>query len=521
MYCFRYILNHRNYIIEQVIRQRLRALNNKAIIATMNTKRLYEILKHKTDLFFALAILIGSGLYMSLIFNNNLWVDEAFTASIIRSPLKELWTRTAADTLPPFYNFFGKLLTSIIGYSAPVMKFGSVIPMIGTLILGACPVRREFGNAVSALFMLFLLSMPNFYYYAVEIRMYSWGIFAVTGAAVYCYRAMMLRTPKDWGKFAFFTVLAGYVHHFAFVSTGMLWLFSLVSILFRSVHKKNDKGSEPFLNGIRPWGVSLFCTFLLYFPCMLLTIHQIKNASSYFSMTPLTIHSFLSDLRFPFVTHYTALSALLLLLAVFAFVSWLFFKEEHSLSGLMFAAVFFATLIFGYSVSLLKGSSMFTARYLVPSLGSFWLGCAVLIVPAIQNMTASEKLRRFCFALIILLVSMTGIVTYCTQFKSEYAKGVDHMTAFFDSELGPDDGYIIYENSYQIEDCFRYYYPDLKKYDWESAGEISGTVWFFAVDGFKKELEESSNFGYNMQYIEHMSFDRYSFDLYRAVPVNH
>ncbi|SKB57957.1 Dolichyl-phosphate-mannose-protein mannosyltransferase [Lachnospiraceae bacterium] len=495
----------------------------------MNTNK---ISNNKIDLFFAVTVLLGAAVYISLIFNNNLWVDEAFTASIIRCPLPEVWSRTAADTLPPFYNFFGKALTVLFGYSAPVMKFGSVLPMIGALILGAFPVRRQFGTLTSALFMAFLLSMPNFYYYAVEIRMYSWGIFCVTGAAVFAHYALSSGRKKYWALFTFFTVLSGYVHHFAFVSAGMLWLFTLILLIFPGLmHKKQDMPESVFKR-LRPWALSLFCTFVLYFPCGLLTVYQIKNASSYFSMTPLTVHSFLSDLRFPFVTHFTVLSALILLLAADAIFSGLLhifaenilpqpaLKNSTALAGLIFAAVFYATLFFGYAVSILAGSSMFTARYLVPSLGVFWLGVAVLLSYDVQNIPKIKYLKPIMTSIIIFLIVITGIVTYTSQFKSEYAKGVDEMTAFFDENLGPDDGYIIYENSYQIENCFRYYYPDLKKYDWESARETKGTVWYFAVDGFKKELEEAHTFGYNMQYIEHISFDRYSFDLYRADPIS-
>ena len=493
------------------------------IMFPMNTKEFFE---KNTNLCFLLIALIGSGLFISLIFNNNLWVDEAFTASIIRCPLPEVWTRTASDTLPPFYNFFGKLMTTVFGYSAPVMKFTSVLPMAGALLLSAFPVRRLFGSWTSFIFTLFLISMPNFYYYAVEIRMYSWGIFSVLGAAVYAASALKNRRKRDWALFSFFTVLSGYVHHFAFVSSGMLWLFTLILLLFPALTSDKAQKNTDLKKRLLPWCLSLLVTFILYFPCMLLTVYQIKNASSYFSMTPLTIHSFFSDLRFPFVTHFTILSALLLLTAASSLLGGLvlFLKKNstaspQALTGLMFAAVFFSTLLFGYAVSTAAGSSLFTARYLVPSLGVFWLGCSVLINLCIRNTVGNIMISKILYSALIALSLITGIVTYRSQFISEYADGVNAMTAFFDSALGPDDGYIIYENSYQIENCFRYYYPDLKKYEWDTAGEIKGTVWFFAVDGFKKELEQAHDYGYNIQYIEHMTFDRYEFDLYRATPI--
>ena len=72
----------------------------------------------------------GSVIYLSLIFNNNLWVDEAFTACIIRDSFTKMLRGTVSDTLPPFYNIFTWILTAVFGYSSYIMKLSSVIPMI-------------------------------------------------------------------------------------------------------------------------------------------------------------------------------------------------------------------------------------------------------------------------------------------------------------------------------------------------------------------------------------------------------
>lgn len=479
----------------------------------MNTKEFFE---KNTNLCFLLIALIGSGLFISLIFNNNLWVDEAFTASIIRCPLPEVWTRTASDTLPPFYNFFGKLMTTVFGYSAPVMKFTSVLPMAGALLLSAFPVRRLFGSWTSFIFTLFLISMPNFYYYAVEIRMYSWGIFSVLGAAVYAASALKNRRKRDWALFSFFTVLSGYVHHFAFVSSGMLWLFTLILLLFPALTSDKAQKNTDLKKRLLPWCLSLLVTFILYFPCMLLTVYQIKNASSYFSMSPLNFKSFLSDMRFPFVTHYTPLSLLLMIIFLFVFINAFigFIRKDFQLyCPLVFSITPFCVLIFGYAVSFAAGSSFFTSRYLVPSLAVFWLGVSLSADYTFKNLSGIYKKVFVIFTAVTILVS--GIINYRSQFISEYDNSVNDMTAWFDENLSPDDGYIIYETAYQIELCMRYYYPGLKKYDRSNFEEIKGNIWYFEVDGFEYELDKFKDMGYNIVYIKTMSFDRYCFKLYQ------
>ena len=127
-----------------------------------------------------LIVVILSGFYISLVWNNNVWMDEAFTASLIHTDLAGVISRSMADTLPPLYNILLKLATIVFGYSIPVMKLTSVVPMILTLISGATVVRKRFGFRTALLFMLFITFMPLFFYYGVEIRMYSLGFFFAT-----------------------------------------------------------------------------------------------------------------------------------------------------------------------------------------------------------------------------------------------------------------------------------------------------------------------------------------------------
>ncbi|MCR4893018.1 MAG: hypothetical protein K5989_12665 [Lachnospiraceae bacterium] len=526
-----------------------------------------------------LLFLLGCAAFISLIFNRNLWVDEAFTACIIRGDWPEVWQKTAADTLPPFYNLFTKLLTVILGYCAPVMKLSSVLPMIFTMLLGATLVRKWFGSRSSILFILFIVVMPHFLYYGVEIRMYSWGIFFLTAAGIFSYplfahsRGMTLSSLQIaslkpyWILFALSTAFCGYTHHFALVSAAFLWLFLLISlsgsIIASNRHDRSPENSEPGIKGILlPYLLSLALFVLLYFPCLLLTIRQIKHASSYFSMTPLSLRTLLSDFRFPFVTEHTVLSAALLLMTALTVIHAVFhlltnrvqkapgktggpsvkksaseetgnssFSENETvpnmgdipdnklikdetqipcLFGLVSMLVLPGTILFGYAVSAVAGSSLFTARYLVPSLGLLWLGVSILSGPML-----GKKLGTGLFLLWLLLSLPVGIRAYRDQYSSEYSDGVEKMIAFFDANIKPGDGYIIYENNYQIELCFRYYYPELQKYDWESADEIPGTVWYFYLDGFKKELDLAPDFGYNAFCVGDMNFDRYAFVLYR------
>ena len=56
-----------------------------------------------------LLVLFSAAVYISLIFNNNIWMDEAFTASLIKTDYAGVLERSMNDTLPPLYNLLLKL----------------------------------------------------------------------------------------------------------------------------------------------------------------------------------------------------------------------------------------------------------------------------------------------------------------------------------------------------------------------------------------------------------------------------
>jgi hypothetical protein len=230
-------------------------------------------------------------------------------------------------------------------------------------------------------------------------------------------------------------------------------------------------------------------------------------------MAPLSISSFLSDLRFPFVTNLTPLSALLLITVIFT-AALPFFKKEKSIpsEGLLLISVIFLTLFFAYSVSFLSGRSLFTARYLVPALSVFWLGNALLWDNAISLSDEKNYLTPF----LIALIAVTGVTGYLMTFREEYGKSAEPMKNYFEENIKDGDAYIIDEPVPEIEICFRYYFPDLEKTDWENADNIKGNLWYIEKNGPEDSIENAEKYRYNLIYIHSFFFDRYSFSLYRA-----
>ena len=66
-------------------------------------KKIDWIKAHVMDILIWGLIVFFSLLYVSLIFNYNIWTDEAFTLTLVQGNLKEIIEGTANDVHPPLY----------------------------------------------------------------------------------------------------------------------------------------------------------------------------------------------------------------------------------------------------------------------------------------------------------------------------------------------------------------------------------------------------------------------------------
>lgn len=111
--------------------------------------------KRGWDLLIWGSVVLFTLLYLSLIFNNNVWTDEIFSVNLFRENFGQIIMDTAEDVHPPLYYFLGRIFRLLFGDSLQVQKILTIIPMSLTLVLGATKIRRFFGNGG-------FLSFPDF-----------------------------------------------------------------------------------------------------------------------------------------------------------------------------------------------------------------------------------------------------------------------------------------------------------------------------------------------------------------------
>lgn len=476
-----------------------------------------------------LFVLIGSAVFISLTFNNNVWLDEAFTATLVRTDMAGVLERSMADTLPPLYNIILKLTTDIFGYTVPVMKLTSTVPMIITMILGATVVRKRFGAFTSYVFILALAVMPNMMFFGVEIRMYSLGFLFATASGIFAYEVISKPCKKNWIIFTLLSVLAGYSHHFAFVTVGFVYLFLLIHACVEQTRFNNERDRELHPIILSSFAKCLFATFLLYLPCLFVTLKQFKSVSGYFSMPEVTLPVFIKYCRYPFTVGFTPLSIILAALTLILLIRLIIrLFGEHTrddIFALYCFILFYGVLLFGTAVSKIMTANIFVDRYLFFALGLVWLFFAI----------EAGTLKKPLVYCIIMLELVTGIYSYTQAFTSEYARGADELTAWFNENVFEGDSLYTLEDYEELAWCLPFYDDDLTNYETldEAVTAAGGNnVWVAVMNGYEDEtadelpegnpgyaayISELDDAGYSLEYEDIFRFDRYMFKMFRLI----
>lgn len=455
-------------------------------------------------------VIIGALVYISLVFNNNVWLDEAFSASLVRTDMASVLERSMADTLPPLYNIILKITTDIFGYYVPVMKLTSVMPMIITMLASATVVRKRHGLKASALFTILLFTMPNLLFFGVEIRMYSLGFMFATLSGIYSYEFIKDYSKKNLIIFTIVSVLAGYSHHFAFVSVGFVYLALLI---YYFVFEKQN---------IKRWFICLGLTFILYFPCLIVTLKQFKSVSGYFSMPDVTVSVFIKYMRYPYTVGNTIVSVALLVsvACIFAYTIYKIIASikknnvvDDDLYALVMFLVYYGVLVFGTIISKIMTANIFVDRYLFFAHGMLWLFFAIE--------GSKLKTSRLYYVLVGIAV-IAGISGYINEYRIEYGTNPDEMIAYLEKNIEPGDVLYTIEDDEEMAFCLPFYDENLTNYEElsdavDASKKNNSDIWLTIIDYSDYDFNELDE--YKLEAVDpvEFNFDRYTFTMYRLV----
>lgn len=465
-------------------------------------------------------VLVGTIIYISFVFNENVWLDEAFTASLVRTDMAGVLERSMADTLPPLYNILLKLSTDIFGYRVMVMKLTSVVPMIITMLLSATVVRRRHGLMTSVLFTVALFSMPNLLFFGVEIRMYSLGFMFATASGIYAYEFVKDYNIKNLIIFTVVSVLAGYSHHFAFVSVGFVYLFMLIYYFF--IEREN----------IKRWFICLGLTIILYFPCLVVTLKQFKSVSGYFSMPDVTLPVFIKYARYPYTVGNTV-SSITLMISVIGVAAYTVVKIINKLKekndsahmsniapkdtfvftdmyALSMFLVYYGVLVFGTIVSKIMTANIFVDRYLFFAHGMLWLFFAIEV----------GQFKKYYYAFLAVVI-FAGICGYIREYGFEYTTNPTELITYLEANVEEGDVLYTIEDNEEMAFCLPFYEEKLTNYEDLSEAvaaskDNNSDIWLAVIDYSNDyDFAELSKYGLKPEEPHEFTFDRYTFTLYR------
>lgn len=437
-------------------------------------------------------------LYLSLIFNTNIWTDEAFTIQLLKGNFSEIIAGTAEDVHPPFYYLYLKVFTMLFGDSLQVMKIASILPMTATLVLGATIIRKRFGNETALLYLLFFTCMPCTMEFAVQVRMYSLAVLFVTGCGIFAFLAFEEGRKRDFALFGICGVLAAYTHYFAFMA-----VIVIAGLLFLAILVWNRKR-------IRAWGISAAAMILAYLPWLPVFINQVVSVRKGYWISEITVESVWGYFEWTFglsIVPGTVFLFLLLLKAVSTYnvVRITLYKSKVDIYALLCMLVPALTTITGVIISTYK-TPIYRDQYIFPALGLLALFFGIGL----------RKAKKILLVLVSGLLLLIGAGQYKECHYQEYSSTLWPQTQeFFAENLSPND-YIVY--NYELYDfIYECYFPEdqlayLENFDFSGDFNIVwflDTMWMPEID--PAVLEQN---GLTIEAVGHYGIEHNEFDLY-------
>lgn len=347
-----------------------------------------------------ICILLGC-MYISLIFNINVWTDEAYTIELVRNhSFRGIISETALDVHPPLYYLLLKVFVSLFGDSIRVFKLFSILPMFGLMLLTWLKVRKYWGETVAILMLLFLNGIPCMLEYVVQIRMYSLACFWVTWAGLSAYGVWKKRTVSEFVQLTIVALLACYTHTYAMISCVFLYAILILFEIIHALKQKDGKGLfKVFFSGI--------LVAVGFAPWLRVLVKQTLNRVGNYWIESITVKEILSYPSFLFQTAIPYATEMLIGLCILGILVAIRKQKE----ALLFLGIPMLTALFGIAISVLV-TPFFIPRYLVPCVGLLALFLAIAFG------TQKQYLRIFIGIFMICMIAST----YKVNYEQEYNK---------------------------------------------------------------------------------------------------
>lgn len=472
----------------------------------------------KENIFLWVLVIILSILNLSLIKNDSVWCDEAFSMIQCRNDFNTMLGSVLVDSWPPFYGVTSWVIAKIFGSTVPILKIYSIIPGILSMFLGATYIKKEFKSAfIATIYILLCGMMPISIHMNVEIRGYSWSMFFVTFCAILSYKYFKYGHHwKTFGGMVIMGILAAYTHYFALVAVALIYALLFVALIIK-------KRSNIWIC----LGITVIC-ICAYAPWLSYFLKAAKSVSKGYWIPSITLSSYLKFFEYPFTYTFDNLGGVEKSEFAFLFVALVIFlllgviarihqqkieNSEKELFALACIFIFWGTITLGFIVSRVI-SPMFIPRYMYVAVGPLWIFIALASKSVIDD-------KKILLGVCSLIISV-GMQGYIEQRISEYENGTELSKKIVRSQYQECIG-IFSDSDYLNWTEIKYYFPECIYSESGANIEIitdqgkRQNFLFMATKDFSYYQTEFEKLGYGIEYLGDYNFDNcYYYQLYKC-----
>lgn len=358
-----------------------------------------------------IAVIVIGIIFVSLgAFHSNLWFDESYSVGLARHTFGEIWSIGGHDVHPILYYWMLRIVYLMTGGTIMAYRIFSVIPIAIMIILGYTHIRKDFGEKTGFIFSFLSAFLPEMAQYAIEIRMYSWAILAVTILALYAYRLTKEDNTKNWIIFGLSSLASIYLHYYGLMAAGLINVFLLIYLIV----KRRKKG----IIFIISFGI---LQGLAYLPWLVNFATQLSNVSSgywigfSFPKTPMELLS--SQLAgYVKTSDYTGLLVpTVLALELYAYIiykTYKYAKAKEDLNSFKCSViVYFAVILAAIIITALMKTSILYYRYLFVITG--------LYIFAVSFILGKEE-NKIEIVAILSVIAILGVYNNIVMMKDNY-----------------------------------------------------------------------------------------------------
>ena len=461
-------------------------------------------------------------IYLQTIFNNSIWLDEAFSMSMIQQNFWEMICNTAIDVHPPLYYIILKIMVWIfnifLGNSIWSAKIVSIIPIIILMIVSNTTIKKMYGKKTALLFQILILSVPQIMNYAIEIRMYTWGLLFVTMFYLYCIKWKRENKKIDIILMTVFAIVAAYTHYFALIPVAGIYIYILIETLI----KRDKKQIKEIL-------LSILACCIAYLPWIIIWFKQVLTVKDNYWIGEITWEVFKLYFKFPFLIEESKILTYILAVILLLSVCILFIKrkDKESKYYLLGLLVPVGTIMVGVIASEIL-RPVFINRYIVCSLGVLWLAVAILLTKYCK--------KKYIFSILTIIILIVGSTNayYLIKKEKQYDQEIDKTLSYIDTI---SDNTFIFDGN-QIQRVIAYYYPNTQTYlynkeitnltkqvyrqthmeiieNLEEIKNIQQEVYVFVLE--KQTLDKLTSLGYHDEACGTYKIENYTFTIYKIL----